>query len=133
MNAKATTDERMSKERSSQKSPTGWFMSLGVLASVWTLASAAVPGHRLPTAITALIAGTLGFTLSAMAVARPRYRWAVAAVGLGLALSSFAFPDTVITAANQIVTGLLLVILGLLPRIRLVPVVAVAAPGSLAG
>jgi hypothetical protein len=132
MNTDATTEERMSKEPSSEKSPTGWLMSLGVLASAWTLASAAVPGHRLPTAITALIAGALGFTLSAMAIAWPRCRWAVAAVGLGLALSSFAFPDTVITAANQLVMGLLLVTLGLLPRVRLVPAVA-AAPTSLAG
>jgi hypothetical protein len=93
-----------------------WMMSISVLASGWLLCTPFLWQHNLATALVAFGVGLVGFLVSGLAVLEPRYRKAVALLGMALGVSVFAFPDTLATTVNHVVIGSLLWIAGISPE-----------------
>jgi hypothetical protein len=106
-----------------------WRMSMSILVAGWILFTPALWPHRPEQAVLAVVVGLAAFVLSPLAAVRPRAATAIFALGVFRALSTFALPDSLITNVDQLSTGLLLIIAGMYPTVKVVPVsIAVAAP-----
>jgi hypothetical protein len=90
-----------------------WSMALTSLVCSWILGSGMLWPHGLAATLLAVAAGVLGWTFSILAIARPRYRLGVALVGLGFALSLLFITADRATAANQALSGMMLLILSM--------------------
>jgi hypothetical protein len=90
-----------------------WSMAVATGVSAWIACSEMLWPHSAANTVLALAAGLLGWTFSLLAIARPRYHLGVGLVGAAFALSVIFFPSDRATAANQAVSGVALLILGL--------------------
>lgn len=95
-----------------------WRNVLAVLVSSWLASTPALWTHRTAQAIIAFAAGTLGVTLSVSAVVVPRLLPAVALIGAILAVSVYAFPDSLVTTVHNTVVATLLIMPSLAPRVK---------------
>jgi hypothetical protein len=103
-----------------------WRMCMSVLVSGWILTVPALWVHRPEQAVLSLLLGLAGIVLSFAAAIRPRLGLAIFAVGAFRALSTGLFPDGLGTNADNLTSGLLLVIAGMYPRMRVIPATAAA-------
>jgi hypothetical protein len=103
-----------------------WRMTVTVLASGWLFAAPMLWAHRPGQAVVSMLAGLVGLALAPLMSVPSRLREAIALTGVLLALSVFAFPDSLPTVLNDVVVGMTLVVAGLLPETQrsIVPVKA---------
>jgi hypothetical protein len=104
-----------------------WRMCMSVLVSGWILTVPALWVHRPEQAVLSVLIGMAGIVLSFAAVIRPRLGLAIFALGALHALSTFVFPDGFGTNADNLNSGLLLVIAGIYPRMIVIPARAAVA------
>jgi len=102
-----------------------WRMCMSVLVSGWILTVPALWVHRPEQVVLSVLIGLGGIMLSFAAVIRPRLGAAIFALGAARAISTFVFPDDFGTNAENLTTGLLLVIAGMYPRLTVLPARAV--------
>src|SRR5205814_8700761 len=114
----------------SHELPMYWTTSLGILTSAWLFTTPILWAHRPATSVLALLSAALGFVFSVVAVLQPRYRIALAVVGVALAFSTFFFPDSMTTMVHPLVAGSFLAVPGLAPEPHRTP--AYAATPSVA-
>jgi hypothetical protein len=105
-----------------------WRMTVTVLASGWLFAAPMLWAHRPGQAVVSMLAGLVGLALAPLMSAPSRLREAIALTGVVLALSVFAFPDSLPTVLNHVVVGMTFVITGLLPETQRSLVRAKTAP-----
>jgi hypothetical protein len=91
---------------------------MSVLVSGWVATTPVLWAHRWEQAALAALIGLGGLFLSPAVVLYPRARTWVGVLGAILALSSFAFPDTFATTIDNLSAGLLLIIAGVSPEVR---------------
>jgi hypothetical protein len=91
-----------------------WRMTVTVLASGWLFAAPMLWAHRPGQAIVSMLAGLVGLALAPLLSAPSRLREAIGVTGVLLALSVFAFPDSLPTVLNDVVVGMTLIVAGLL-------------------
>jgi hypothetical protein len=97
-----------------------WRMSMSVLVSGWLFTTPALWAHRWEQAAVAVLVGALGFLVGPAVVAWPRLRPSLAMLGFALSAATFIFPDQLLTTADNLVCGLLLVIAGYAPEVVVV-------------
>lgn len=102
-----------------------WRTCMSVLVSSWILTTPALWVHRPEQAVLAVLVGLAGIVLSFAAVLRPRLETAIFALGALRALSAFVLPDTFIGNVDALTSGLLLVIAGMFPWVKVIPPVVV--------
>jgi hypothetical protein len=103
-----------------------WRMSMSILVSGWILTVPALWVHRPEQVALSLLIGLAAFVLSFAAAIRPRLGLWIFALGAARALSTFVFPDGLGSNVDTLTTGLLLVIAGMYPVLKVVPVQAAA-------
>jgi hypothetical protein len=97
-----------------------WRMCMSVLVSGWILTVPAMWVHRPEQMVLSALLGLAGIVLSFAAVIRPRLGLAIFAVGAVRAISTFVFPDGFGTNADNLTSGLLLVIAGIYPSMTVI-------------
>jgi hypothetical protein len=114
-----------------------WRTCTSMLASGWLFMTAVMWPHRWEQTVVALTVGFAGMVLAPAAVLRPRLRPFLAALGLALAVSLFALPDSLTTSVDDVMVAFVLLLGGFypvativrdLPVIRALPADAKAEP-----
>jgi hypothetical protein len=93
-----------------------WSTCLVTLLCAWLATSPFLwPTTRLGAFLTAASA-IVAWVFSLLALARPRYRWGVAVLGVLIGMSGMAFYGAAPAVTNHVICGVLLVVFALFPR-----------------